>query len=104
MIIFLVNNEASAPSTPSKPVEDDQGDYDDGIDFDSTTLTDMPHQNLPQRGPSDQKHEERVGSLQNPHQLNQLSQHPQSSGLQDELARKLKERNQVVPIRISLNL
>ena len=62
----------------------------------------MPHQNLPQRGPSEQKHEERVGSLQNPHQLNQ---HPQSSGLQDELARKLKERNQVLlTLRNSLYL
>ena len=78
----------------------DQGDYDiDGIDFDSTTLTDMP-QNIHSRGPSEvQKQDdrvapvpERIGPAPVPHPL---TQHPQSSGLQDELARKLKERNQV---------
>jgi len=80
----------SAPSTPSKLDEDEQGDYDDGIDFDSTTLTDMPVQNLHSRAPSEtvqkQENSERVA--------HPLSQHPQTFGLQDELARKLKERNQ----------
>lgn len=78
----------SAPSTPSKLDEDEQGDYDDGIDFDSTTLTDMPVQNLHSRAPSETVQKEGAQAA------HPLTQHPQSFGLQDELARKLKERNQ----------
>jgi hypothetical protein len=82
-------NCSLAPSTPSKLDDDEQGDYDDGIDFDSTTLTDMPVQNLHSRAPSETVQKEGAQAA------HPLTQHPQSFGLQDELARKLKERNQV---------